>query len=41
MMLKGRIEVEWIVGALAISLILLAASILTDLTAHRWIKAHP
>ena len=41
MMLKGRIELEWIVGALAISLILLAASILMDLTAHRWIKAHP
>lgn len=41
MMLKGRIEVEWIVGALAISLVLLAASILMDLTAHRWIKAHP
>ena len=41
MMLKGRIELEWIVGSLAISLILLAASILMDLTAHRWIKAHP
>lgn len=41
LMLKGRIEVEWIVGALAISLVLLAASILMDLTAHRWIKAHP
>ena len=41
MMLKGRIELEWIVGALGISLVLLAASILMDLTAHRWIKAHP
>lgn len=41
LMLKGRIEVEWIVGALAISLVLLAVSILMDLTAHRWIKAHP
>jgi hypothetical protein len=41
LMLKGRIEIEWIVGALAISLVLLAASILMDLTAHRWIKAHP
>lgn len=40
-MLKGRIELPWIVGALAISLGLLAASILMDLTAHRWIKAHP
>jgi hypothetical protein len=41
MMLKGRIELPWIVGALGISLVLLAASILMDLTAHRWIKAHP
>ena len=41
MMLKGRIELEWIVGALGISLFLLAVSILMDLTAHRWIKAHP
>ena len=41
MMLKGRIELPWIVGALGISLLLLAASILMDLTAHRWIKAHP
>ena len=41
LMLKGRIELEWIVGALGISLFLLAVSILMDLTAHRWIKAHP
>ena len=41
LMLKSRIELEWIVGALAISLFLLAVSILMDLTAHRWIKAHP
>lgn len=41
LMLKGRIELPWIVGALGISLLLLAASILMDLTAHRWIKAHP
>ena len=41
LMLKGRIELPWIVGALAISLFLLAVSILMDLTAHRWIKAHP
>jgi hypothetical protein len=41
LMLKGRIELEWIVGALAISLFLLAVSILMDLTAHRWLKAHP
>jgi hypothetical protein len=41
LMLKGRIELPWIVGALAISVFLLAVSILMDLTAHRWIKAHP
>ncbi len=41
LMLKGRIELPWIVGALVISIFLLAASILMDLTAHRWIKAHP
>jgi hypothetical protein len=41
LMLKGRIELPWIIGALAISLLLLAASIAMDLTAHRWIKAHP
>jgi hypothetical protein len=40
-MLKGRIELAWIVGALAISLGLLAASIAMDFSAHRWIKAHP
>lgn len=39
--LKGRIELSWIAGALAISLVLLAASIAMDFSAHRWIKAHP
>jgi hypothetical protein len=39
--LKGRIELPWIAGALAISILLLAASIAMDFTAHRWIKAHP
>jgi len=39
--LKGRIDLSWIVGALAISLGLLAASIAMDFSAHRWIKAHP
>lgn len=41
LMRNGRIEVRWIVGALAISVFLLAVSILMDVTAHRWIKAHP
>jgi hypothetical protein len=44
-MLKGRIEFAWIIGALGISVGLLAASILMDFTAHRWVnrwvKAHP
>lgn len=40
-MLKGRIELHWIVGALVISLGLLGASIATDFGAHRWTKAHP
>jgi hypothetical protein len=39
--LKGRIELPWIAGALAISLGLLAASIGMEFSAHRWIKAHP
>lgn len=41
LLLKGRIEFPWIAGALGISLFLLAVSIAMELTAHRWIKAHP
>jgi hypothetical protein len=40
-MLKGRIDLSWIIGAFAISLSLLALSVAMDFTAHRWIKAHP
>jgi hypothetical protein len=40
-MLKGRIELSWIIGAFAISLSLLALSVATDFTAHRWMKAYP
>jgi hypothetical protein len=40
-MLKGRIELPWIIGALAISFGLLAASIAMDFTAQRWVRAHP
>ncbi len=36
----GRMETSWIVSAFAISLLLLAASIATDFTAGRWLKAH-
>jgi hypothetical protein len=39
--LKGRMELPWIAGALAISVALLAASIATDLGTQRWTKAHP
>ncbi|HEY4357342.1 MAG TPA: hypothetical protein VGN16_16445 [Acidobacteriaceae bacterium] len=40
-MLKGRIELAWIAGALALSAGLLAASIAMDFSAQRWMKAHP
>jgi hypothetical protein len=40
-MLKGRIELAWILLAIGASLTLLAASIATDLAAHHWIKSHP
>ena len=40
-MLRGRIELAWIVGAIGISVGLLVASIAMDFTAQRWIKAHP
>ena len=40
-MLKGRIELPWIIGALAISLGLLAGSVAMDFSARRWMKAHP
>ncbi len=39
-MAKGRIEMSWIVFAFGVSLTLLAASIATDFTARRWLKAH-
>jgi hypothetical protein len=39
--LKGRIGIAWIAGALGISVALLAASIAMDFSAHRWMRAHP
>jgi hypothetical protein len=39
-MLKGRMEFGWIFSAVTISLSLLAASIVTDYFARRWLKAH-
>ena len=40
-MMKGRIEISWMAGAFVISVLLLALSIVIELSAHRWIKAHP
>ena len=40
-MLKGRIELAWILLALGASVTLLAASIATDFAAHHWTRAHP
>jgi hypothetical protein len=40
-MLKGRIELAWILFAIGASLTLLAASIATDFAAQHWVKAHP
>jgi hypothetical protein len=39
-MLKGRMELNWVVSAFAISLLLLAASIATEFSARRWLRAH-
>ena len=39
-MLKGRMELGWILSAFAISLVLLTASIATEFSARRWLRAH-
>jgi hypothetical protein len=39
-MLKGRMELNWVVSAFTISLALLAASILTDFSSRRWLQHH-
>jgi hypothetical protein len=39
-MLKGRMEFGWVVSAFTISLALLGASIATEFSARRWLKAH-
>jgi hypothetical protein len=39
--LRGHIDLVWILSALAISVGLLAASIVVDFSAQRWVKAHP
>ena len=40
-MQHGRIEGGWVLGALAISVALLAASVGTEFTARRWLGAQP
>ena len=39
-MLKGRMELNWVVSAFSISLTLLAASIFTDFSSRRWLQRH-
>jgi hypothetical protein len=39
-MLKGRMELGWAVSAFSISLMLLAASIVTEFSARRWLQRH-
>jgi len=39
-MLKGRMEIGWVLSAFTISLALLSASIATEFTARHWLKAH-
>ena len=39
-MLKGRLEFGWVISAFAISFALLAASVATEFSARRWLKAH-
>ena len=39
-MLKGRMELGWVISAFAISLMLLAASIATEFAARRWLQCH-
>ncbi len=37
---RGHIELPWIFGTFVTTLALLAASILTDVSARRWLRAH-
>ena len=39
-MLKGHLELRWVFGAFAISVLLLVASIATEFSARRWLTAH-
>jgi hypothetical protein len=39
-MLKGRMELNWVISAFTISLALLAASVLTEFSSRRWLQRH-
>jgi hypothetical protein len=39
-MLKGRMELNWVISAFAISIALLVASIVTDFSSRRWLQRH-
>jgi hypothetical protein len=39
-MLKGRMELNWVISAFAISIALLVASIVTEFTSRRWLQRH-
>ncbi|WP_353072266.1 hypothetical protein [Tunturiibacter gelidiferens] len=39
-MLKGRMELNWVISAFAISFALLVASIVTDFSSRRWLQRH-
>jgi len=39
-MLKGRMELNWVVSAFTISLTLLVASVVTEFSSRRWLQRH-
>jgi hypothetical protein len=39
-MLKGRMELNWVISAFTISVALLVASVLTEFSSRRWLKRH-
>jgi|SRR5258708_4622654 hypothetical protein len=39
-MLKGRMELGWVVSTFTISVALLAASVLTEFSSRRWLQHH-
>ena len=39
-MLKGRLELNWVISTFTISVALLAASVLTEFSSRRWLQHH-